>query len=97
MYLINFTKARPFVSKHRKILPFEEDFDSEYDYSSEEYSYLSLEDIQNAISHKDIESMETVEHSTSSFGIELVLDSIKPNLFEKSVTPKGQLTNESRL
>lgn len=39
---------------NRKILPFEEDFDSEYDYPSEEYSYLSLEDIQIAISIKHV-------------------------------------------
>lgn len=51
--LVKFSKARPTTEhQYRKILPFEEDFDSEYDYKSEEYSYLSLEDIRNAITHK---------------------------------------------
>lgn len=41
-------ETKPTEAK-RKLLPFESDFDSEYDYSSEEYNYLSLEDIQNAV------------------------------------------------
>lgn len=33
----------------RKPLPFEDDFDSEYDYSSEEYDYITINDIQKAV------------------------------------------------
>lgn len=33
----------------RKLLPFEDEFDSEYDYESAEYTYLSMDDIQHAL------------------------------------------------
>lgn len=33
----------------RKPLPFEDDFDSEYDYESVEYDYLRMSDIQKAV------------------------------------------------
>lgn len=46
------TTTKYVITLHH-ILPFEEDFDSEYDYASEEYGYLSLIDIQNAVLHEN--------------------------------------------
>lgn len=52
LLLIHVTTTK-YVTRLHHILPFEEDFDSEYDYTSEEYGYLSLLDIQNAVLHEN--------------------------------------------
>lgn len=62
--ILNSTLTK-YKTKH-KPLPFEDDFDSEYDYGSEEYQYLTLDDIQHALTQRNYQ----IKSPTSNLNVQ---------------------------